>query len=56
MTQTRTTEDLITEYRTMIAADTEHLTRALAHGDRTEAHLCTDSIIDIQHRIEDLTA
>jgi hypothetical protein len=46
---------LIEDLKNMIEADTEHLAKAVAKGDRTEAHASVDAIIDSQRKLEDLT-
>lgn len=45
---------LIADLKEMIEADKEHLIKAVANGDRHEAHGFVDSIIDNQHELEDL--
>lgn len=50
----RTTAEQIENFRKMIDADQKNLEKALRHGDRAEAHLAVDSIIDLQRAVEDL--
>jgi hypothetical protein len=49
-----TPEQLIQDLAEMIAADLDHLQKALVNGDRTAAHSKVDSIINRKRELEDL--